>query len=245
MVQLQASHRPWKPLNSLEFFRGSLRQMSENALQMENVEPSSLIVLDSVHRCSFMTLKWNMRPAQSPPLFFNISLSWSQAVSCTLPAVGQQNIVSRHISSILALRPSWISAHLLALTFLIIFSFEFLIHKNLSVDTKMNILGAFLWKLWAIVDFSGVPGSHFEFLLPVTLGLTLKKSTLVIFIATWLQYMNVKSNSLPLSLYTWSYDRARSNLISHDMEMCRWLFQGFTEIHNGNHESTSIFLWAP
>ena len=25
------------------------------------------------------------------------------------------------------------------------------------------------------------------------------------------------------------------------MEMCRWLFQGFTEIQNGHHRSTLIF----
>ena len=28
------------------------------------------------------------------------------------------------------------------------------------------------------------------------------------------------------------------------MEMCRWLFQGFTEIKNGHHGLTLIFLWA-
>ena len=28
------------------------------------------------------------------------------------------------------------------------------------------------------------------------------------------------------------------------MEMCRRLFQCFTEIQNGRHGSTSIFLWA-
>ena len=28
------------------------------------------------------------------------------------------------------------------------------------------------------------------------------------------------------------------------MEICRWLFQGFTEIQNGRHGSTSIFWWA-
>ena len=36
------------------------------------------------------------------------------------------------------------------------------------------------------------------------------------------------------------------NHIPHDMEMCMWLFQGFTEIH-GRHAWTSffhIFLWA-
>ena len=34
------------------------------------------------------------------------------------------------------------------------------------------------------MDFLDVPDGHFEFLLLVTLGLTFKKSTLVIFIAT-------------------------------------------------------------
>ena len=34
------------------------------------------------------------------------------------------------------------------------------------------------------MDFLGVPDGHFKFLFPVTLGLTFKKSTLVIFIAT-------------------------------------------------------------
>ena len=29
--------------------------------------------------------------------------------------------------------------------------------------------------------------------------------------------------------------------IPHDMEMCRWLFQGFTEIQNGRHRSILIF----
>ena len=28
------------------------------------------------------------------------------------------------------------------------------------------------------------------------------------------------------------------------MEMCRWLFQGFTEIQNGRHGTTSMFCWA-
>ena len=29
------------------------------------------------------------------------------------------------------------------------------------------------------------------------------------------------------------------------MEMCRWhFFEGFAEIQNGRHGSTSIFLWA-
>ena len=28
------------------------------------------------------------------------------------------------------------------------------------------------------------------------------------------------------------------------MEMCRWFFQGFTEIQNGRHRSTSIFWCA-
>ena len=34
-----------------------------------------------------------------------------------------------------------------------------------------------------------------------------------------------------------------SKHIPHNMEMCRWFFQDFTEIHNGCHGSTSIFSW--
>ena len=34
------------------------------------------------------------------------------------------------------------------------------------------------------------------------------------------------------------------NHIPHDMEMCRWLFQGFTEIQNGRHTPTLIFWGA-
>ena len=32
--------------------------------------------------------------------------------------------------------------------------------------------------------------------------------------------------------------------IPSNMEMCRWFFQGFTEIQNGRHWSILIFLWA-
>ena len=32
--------------------------------------------------------------------------------------------------------------------------------------------------------------------------------------------------------------------IPHDIEICRWFFQGFTEIQNGRHGSTLIFWWA-
>ena len=44
----------------------------------------------------------------------------------------------------LAWRPSWISVHCIALRFFVIILFEFLIPENLGVDTKMNLLGAFL-----------------------------------------------------------------------------------------------------
>ena len=38
-------------------------------------------------------------------------------------------------------RPSWISVHCIALSFFAIILFEFLIPKNLGVDTEMNLLG--------------------------------------------------------------------------------------------------------
>ena len=34
------------------------------------------------------------------------------------------------------------------------------------------------------------------------------------------------------------------NHIPHDMEMCMWFFQGFTEIQNDRHAWTSYFLWV-
>ena len=38
-------------------------------------------------------------------------------------------------------RPSWISAHCIALSFFVIILFEFLRPKNRGVDTEMNLLG--------------------------------------------------------------------------------------------------------
>ena len=51
-----------------------------------------------------------------------------------------------------------------------------------------------------------------------------------------------------LQFFLWAQKtiKLRSEIIHipHDMEMCRSIFQGFTEIQNGRHGSTSIFLWA-
>ena len=48
--------------------------------------------------------------------------------------------------------------------------FKFLIPKNLCVDTRMNILGAFFLKsLWANIDFSCLCGSHIGFIYIVLL----------------------------------------------------------------------------
>ena len=62
--------------------------------------------------------------------------------------------MSRQRFFMLVWRPSWISVHCIALMFFVIILFEFLIPKNLGVDTKINLPGAFLWKLWSIMEFS-------------------------------------------------------------------------------------------
>ena len=74
----------------------------------------------------------------------------------------------------LAWRPSWISVHCVALMFFIFIFVNslYLIPYNLGVDTKMNILGAFIPELRAIINVLGAPGDHFGFLLFVTLCLT-------------------------------------------------------------------------
>ena len=47
-----------------------------------------------------------------------------------------------------------------------------------------------------------------------------------------------------LSKWVCASDFLKIYHISHDMEMCRWFFQSFTEIQNGRHGSTTIFLLA-
>ena len=65
-----------------------------------------------------------------------------------------KKVMCRHIFFMLVWRPSWISVHCIALRFFVIILFEFLIPKNLGVDTKMNLLGAWrpFW-IFASCDF--------------------------------------------------------------------------------------------